>query len=160
MLKLEYIDTPGNILREDLTKIITRPEEVKLYFSEMMKLCRTHRGVGLAANQVGLRHNFFFVAPSVNLTGKAKVGHLCVNPYWEPVDADGARIEKGEGCLSLPDRKYDVHRWNVIQAVWYNTVGHRLQRKLRGLAAHVFQHEHDHLRGVTLEQSGVRSKVS
>ena len=155
-LKLQYITTPGNILREDLSSINTRSDDVKGLFSEMLKLCREHRGVGLAANQVGVRQNFFFVAPSVMLTGHAKVGHMCINPRWEAVESDGARVAKGEGCLSLPGRTYDVHRWNVIRTSWDNNVGHRVERKLRGLAAQVFQHEHDHLRGVTLEQSAVK----
>lgn len=154
-LKLHHIDTPGNILREDLSGIITRPDDVRHYFAEMKQLCQKHRGVGLAANQVGVRQNFFFVALSVKLTG-APAAHICINPTWEPVEAEGSYVAKEEGCLSLPDRRFDVRRWKVVRARWTSTQGHLIERRLRMTASQVFQHEHDHLRGITLLESRIK----
>ncbi len=146
-----------NILAEDLTSIVTEPADVAHMYRDMAQLCRGPRpGLGLAANQVGIRENFFFAAPGAKFEGKT-VGHLCINPTWRP-HPTGQEVEIfGEGCLSLPGELYAVKRWSTIFATWMNTQGHiRRDVKLRGQAAQVFQHEHDHLRGVTLRESGRR----
>jgi peptide deformylase len=165
MLSLQTIETPNHILHEDLTGIATTPEAIAAQqpglYAEMMRLCRTHRGLGLAANQVGLRMNLFFVASSVKLL-RCPGGHLILQPKWKPADRSSMYMAEGEGCLSLPavdepgSRRFYVNRWDAIDAEWINTSGHKVTRRLQGLAAQVFQHEHDHLRGVTLLESSLR----
>jgi peptide deformylase len=154
MITLYTNQHKNNILSADLTQIHTAPKQLpKSLLGDMTKLCREKKGVGLAANQISLRENLFFVAASVKLL-PAPVGQLCINPSWEPAcDADKI-THYGEGCLSLPGRVFTTQRWATIDAQWTNTQGHLVKRKLRGLAAQVFQHEHDHLRGLTLEVTG------
>jgi peptide deformylase len=57
--------------------------------------------------------------------------------------------------LSLPGRQFNVEReWSIL-ASWTNEMGHKVtDKKLVGLPAQVFQHEHDHLRGLTILQTG------
>ena len=123
-------------------------------------------GIGLAANQVGLRENVFFVAARARLLN-CPGGHLCINPAWTPHPKGKQYIAEAEGCLSLPKyndafrtdkRRFNVSRWDHILAEWTNTQGHVIKRPLRGVAAQVFQHEHDHLRGITLVESGTELK--
>lgn len=165
MLKIEKLDYAGNILREDLTGIQSDPAKIKAYHSEIQALCKKERGVGVAANQVGLRENFFFLAAEAKVPTKSgkPASHLCINPSWEPAHAADL-VQSVEGCLSIPRknlverRRFVVPRYNVIEAEWTNTVGHRVKMRLKGLAAIVFQHESDHLRGVTLVESGQELK--
>ena len=161
MLKLHLINTRHNILREDLTTLVTDIEELKPYHAELLRLCKEKHGVGIAANQVGLRMNFFFLTAGAKIPTSGSVksftAHICANPTWTPAK-DARTVAKHEGCLSLPGREFVVERYAAIDAEWTNMVGHRVQRRLANWAARVFQHEHDHLRGVTLLASGKEVK--
>lgn len=153
-MRIHKITDDNHILNEDLTGLVTDPFEVKRYYALMNRTCVSAGGVGLAANQVGLGMNFFFVAASVKLE-KGGAGVLCVNPEWRPCPDASIKCFEGEGCLSLPGKRFLVDRYTSILATWMNTQGHwRKNVKLTGLAAQVFQHEHDHLRGITLMESG------
>ena len=155
MLRIFKKSDAGNILNKDLTGIVTDPAWVAHYSKEMRELCRVLRGVGLAANQVGLTHNFFFAAAGAKVEKRGDAGLLCINPTWTPNPGAALLPINGEGCLSLPNRLFSVQRYTSILASWQNSQGHhRNNVKLTGLAAQVFQHEHDHLRGITLEESG------
>ncbi len=160
---------PGNedvkILLEDLTGITSNPKAISEYYGEMSRLCKENAGIGLAANQVGLRENFFFVAGKARLLPSPS-GVLVINPSWEPHRDAKQYVAKGEGCLSLPNpngvgtRKFDVPRWTKIVASWTDSAGNHVKpRTLSGLVAQVFQHEHDHLRGVILTMSGTEIKI-
>lgn len=137
------------ILREDLTKIETTAYEVRKHRARMEKLCRTHNGVGLAANQVGLRLNFFLAMPSAHLLN-SKISELVINPEWEP--EDDRKFVSEEGCLSLTKgQKFKVWRYSRIRARWTGGNGKPLDwRVLKVYAGTVFQHETDHLRGILL----------
>lgn len=144
----------GNILNEDLTNIETTPARVAHLFKELTTLCKVKSGLGVAANQVGLRENFFFAAAGAKFEGKT-TAHICIQPSWRPHPAAALVDVFGEGCLSLPGELYQTKRWSSILATWTNTQGHvRKDVRLSNIAAHVFQHEHDHLRGVTLRECG------
>lgn len=149
----------GNILSEDLTQIVTEPREVSYMFKELVTLCKASKGLGVAANQLGIRSNFFFAAAGAKFEGKT-TGHICINPSWKPHPSAEEIEIFGEGCLSLPGELYAVKRWTSILATWTNTQGHvRKDVKLIRQAAQVFQHEHDHLRGITLRESGQRLQL-
>ena len=159
MLKIHLLNTRDashNILLEDLTGILTEPASVKEYHQDLFRLCKEKHGVGVAANQAGLKMNFFFVMPKAgfpNKNGGKPVAHICVQPKYTPIPKTLV-VGGVEGCLSLPGREFVVPRHAVIQAEWLNAMGHPQSVKLKGLAARIFQHEHDHLRGIMLTQSG------
>jgi len=147
---------PGDpLLTEDLTSVVSDPLEIRnLYLMDMLRLCSEKHGVGLAANQVGLRMNFFVVTEGVKLQRNKAVAHACIHPVWRPAPK-AVETEFMEGCLSYPGRKFRVRRWSSVVASWQNALGHQVTDfPLKGLAAQVFQHESDHLRGVTLMSSG------
>lgn len=152
-MKLYTIHDKDHLLHTDLTSIQTDYKSLpKGLAAALETFCRAHRGVGVAANQLGMRENLFYVAASAKLL-PSNTGNICINPTWQP-RSTGLIFHKGEGCLSLPGRKFTTERFAVIDAEWTNTQGHRVKRRLRGLAAHVFQHEHDHLLGRTLLETG------
>ena len=144
----------NHILHKDLTGTAMTPDQVgKGWRADLIKLCRERNAAGLAANQLGVPMNFFFVAASVRMTGMP-VPQLCLNPSWTPVGECG-RTRMREGCKSLPD-EYHVVRWHCIDATWTDTLGKVQNRRLKGYGAEVYQHEHDHLRGLTLVETGSR----
>ena len=158
-MKIQKTTDADNILNEDLTQIDTTPDDVQHLHRELVTLCKVSKGLGVAANQLGRRQNFFFAAEGARFSGRS-VAHICIKPSWRPAPNTETIDIFGEGCLSLPGELYAVKRYPAILATWTNTQGHvRKDVKLRGVAAQVFQHEHDHLRGVTLRESGQRLKI-
>jgi peptide deformylase len=143
----------AGILREDLT---LRPDEnpanIRIYHKPMADLCRTKGGIGLAANQVGLRLKLFYVAANAKVP-TLMGGGLVINPSYEPV-GDPTSVSY-EGCLSIPGKSFSVARYGEILARWTNIHGHRFEQKLKNLAARVFQHEYDHLRGILISDKEV-----
>ena len=102
-------------------------------------------GLGLAANQVGLTQRFF------------AMGHDSFDVLQKPAILYNARIIKAseeveigeEGCLSFPNIYYNVYRAKQIEVEWQNMKGAMQGATLRGLEARCFQHELDHINGIT-----------
>lgn len=118
----------------------------------MIEVCIKEGGAGVAAPQVGVNANMFIYSPD------GAEYHMVFNPKWFP---DGSKKTKSiEQCLSLPkDEFYYVERYKYINVVYYSLSPNsnrfkKVTRKLRKDEAIIFQHESDHLKRVTLKESG------
>ena len=111
---------------------------------EMLELMRASNAIGLAGNQVGLLRRVFVM----KLTDGREIG--CFNPYIMYGDND--KIEGEEGCLSFPNLWLKVKRDNKISAMYLDNTGKRCIIELEGLDARCFQHELDHLDGITFTE--------
>jgi peptide deformylase len=96
------------------------------------------KGVGLAANQVG-------VATRVAVVGVENERLALVNPVI--LSAEGSAREE-EGCLSVPDVFGEVERPERIVVEATDVSGQRYRREASGLLARAIQHEIDHLDGI------------
>lgn len=99
--------------------------------------------LGLAAPQIGEQVRVI-IARIPLLT-------VCVNPEWTPT---GAKRPDFERCLSVAGGRYRVFRHIAINARWFTLEGEPRSARLTGLSAVVFQHEVDHLEGVTINRKG------
>lgn len=109
----------------------------------MLDLMYEAKGVGLAANQIGVPIRLFVANP----TGDKEDGEelMLINPVLQfPKGSDVAQ----EGCLSLPGTYADVKRPQKIELNAYDLSGKEIKRKVDGFLARVLQHELDHLDGV------------
>ena len=62
----------------------------------------------------------------------------------------GKTIEKAwEGCLSVPSLRGLVPRYTDISISYFDLQGEKHYQQLTGFIARVFQHELDHLNGIT-----------
>jgi peptide deformylase len=111
---------------------------------EMLELMRASKGIGLAGNQVGLLRRVFVM----QLQDGREIG--CFNPWIMLGDND--KIEGNEGCLSFPNLWLKVARHNKITASYLDNTGKPCIIELEGLDARCFQHELDHLDGVTFTE--------
>jgi peptide deformylase len=110
----------------------------------MMELMYDDRGIGLAANQVGLPYRFFVM--NVSSDAADKDGELVmINPV---VSKRSGMAEAEEGCLSLPEIYGQVKRPKKVTIAAYNMSGEEMQYEFDGLFARAVQHETDHLDGV------------
>lgn len=97
-------------------------------------------GYGLAANQIGLLIQAAVFWYPITNTG---VPHVLINPqileYHEPT------IIPGEGCLSIPNTRLIVNRFNRIKVL-----NNGKEYEVEGRLAEIIQHEVDHLNGMLI----------
>lgn len=132
------------VLRWKSKPIQSINEKLRSTIREMFDLMYSAKGIGLAANQVGLPFRFFVV----NVTADPEQQDeefVFLNPR--------IRRRKGatsgeEGCLSLPGLYANVERADEIVVEAYDLDGEGFEMELDELPARVVQHETDHLDGV------------
>jgi len=112
--------------------------------SEMLETMRSSNGIGLAANQVGLLRRVFVM----KLQDGREIG--CFNPWI--MFGNNDKITGEEGCLSFPNLWLKVKRDNKITASYLDNTGKQCIIELEGIDARCFQHELDHLDGVTFTE--------
>jgi peptide deformylase len=98
-------------------------------------------GIGLSANQVGLRDRCFVMS----VGGQ---DWACFNP--EIVNSDNDYVEFNEGCLSFSGDSCIISRPNTINVRFQDVHGNWQETTLLGLTSRCFQHELDHLNGITM----------
>ncbi len=102
------------------------------------------RGVGLAANQIGVPLRVFvFDCPDDE--DIRHLGHL-VNPRL--TEADGIVLRGPEGCLSLPGLEAGMERYDHAVAEGVTQDGAPARIEGSGFFARCLQHESDHLEGL------------
>lgn len=111
---------------------------------EMLETMKANNGIGLAGNQVGLLRRVFVM----KLSNGKELG--CFNPWI--MFGDNDKIEGNEGCLSFPNLWLKVERHNKITAAYLDNTGKQCIIELEGLDARCFQHELDHLDGITFTE--------
>ena len=111
---------------------------------EMLELMRSSNALGLAGNQVGLLRRVFVMRTA---DGR-ELG--CFNPWI--MFGDNNKIEGNEGCLSFPNLWLKVSRHNKITASYLDNAGKSCIIELEGIDARCFQHELDHLNGITFTE--------
>jgi len=111
---------------------------------EMLETMKANNGIGLAGNQVGLLRRVFVM----KLQDGRELG--CFNPWI--MFGDNDKINDNEGCLSFPNLWLKVQRHNKITAAYLDNTGKQCIIELEGIDARCFQHELDHLNGVTFTE--------
>lgn len=132
---------PDEALRGVARHVDACDHHVDALAGDMLELMQRHRGIGLAAPQVGLRLRLIV----------ADIGEgplAVVNPFVVPVGLDTDVM--AEGCLSLPGVELGIRRVLSIELHGADPSGKPLHLELKGLMARVVQHEVDHLDGILI----------
>jgi peptide deformylase len=104
------------------------------------------RGVGLAANQIGVGLRVF-VYDCPDAAGERHVGHV-VNPVLLPASPFAGLATEAEGCLSVPGPRADLPRPGVATVNGSDRNGAPITVSGTGTLARCLQHETDHLDGI------------
>ena len=158
MAILPIYEVPHPVLSEVSVPVTEINAEICRLLDNMAETMFAAPGIGLAAVQVGVPKRLLVAAVPVR-DGLAReeeedpelgsAAHLCelINPV---VVERGGSICYDEGCLSVPEMTVEVERaeWIRIEALDRN--GKDLSLVAEGFYAVVFQHELDHLDGLTL----------
>lgn len=140
---LKVIHYPDPRLRKVSAEVTTFDESLKALTDRMFTLMREHRGVGLAAPQVGINVRLFVINP----TGKPEDDAIYINPVLS--EADGEE-EGEEGCLSIPTLQVNVWRSKTMRIDACDLAGNPFSQTATGYLARIWQHEFDHLNGTMI----------
>jgi peptide deformylase len=142
MAILPILRYPHQALLAECEPVRDITPDIERLVQDMIETMHAAPGVGLAANQVGVR----LKVAVVDLTAGESKGEILVliNPR---VLENAGRYVEDEGCLSLPGFTERVVRPDrcVIEAMDLN--GKVLKLEGVGLMARAFNHEIDHLDG-------------
>ena len=127
------------VLREAATPVETFDDALRGLADDMFETMYAAPGVGLAANQVGLRMSCF-----VYDDREGHAGFVANPELSEPEDEETFE----EGCLSIPGPYHPLVRALRVRLRGANEDGSPLDIRAEGLLARIFQHETDHLTGM------------
>jgi peptide deformylase len=113
-------------------------DEVRRLITDMFETMDAAKGIGLAANQVG-------IARRVAVVDVEDDRFALVNPRI--VETEGREAAE-EGCLSIPEIYADVSRPERIVVEALDANGAPFRKEATGLKARAIQHEIDHLDGI------------
>src|SRR5262249_55063946 len=141
---MEILPYPHPALRWKSKPILEINDDLRRVVAEMFELMYAAKGIGLAANQVGLPYRLFIL----NLTADPEIKDeevVFINP--EILKRKGSTGGE-EGCLSYPGMYGQVKRAAKVEIEAFDLKGECFQYSLDDLAARAVQHETDHLDGV------------
>ena len=130
------------------TDTIKGYDDLERFETDMIKMMLDESGMGLAANQIGITKRFF------------AIGHNSFDTFqkhaiiWNPqvINSSKEKVIDIEGCLSFKNVFVKVERPKVIEVQYETTQGKTRSAKLDGMESKCFQHELDHLDGITFNK--------
>ncbi len=127
------------VLRERATRVETFDAALRRLAEDMIETMHAAPGVGLAANQVGLRLACFVYDDRDGHAGFVANPELSAFEDEETID---------EGCLSVPGPYHPTSRALRVRLAGVDLDGKAVDVRAEGLLARIFQHETDHLKGM------------
>ena len=142
----KIVKFPNSILREKIPVFdFNKDVDAAQLEKDLLETMYANNGIGLSANQVGLKHRVFVMGHRDN----PQLGQAFFNPE---VVSNTENIEDlPEGCLSFPEIYVKVKRPSAINARWQNKLGEWQESEFRGYDCKCFLHELDHLEGITFK---------
>ncbi|GMO31356.1 MAG: peptide deformylase [Termitinemataceae bacterium] len=137
---MQVITLGDDVLRQKATAVKKFDDELRRNCADMLDLLHKHKGIGLAAPQVGLMQRFFVIHIEND------VPRIFINPSVISTSEETAPLE--EGCLSLPGVWAEVVRSKKIMVQAWNESGKTFTLEASGILARCILHEYDHLEGV------------
>lgn len=149
-IELRIHTWPDNILKKKCRQVEIVDGSIRRLLDEMLFLMRENKGVGLAANQAGLDLRLIVIED------RGEVIKL-VNPK---IMKKEGRMTFLEGCLSFPGIELKIKRAKKIWVSSLNEKGEAVDYEAEGLLAVIFQHEIDHINGVSfIEKVSLLEKI-
>lgn len=130
------------VLRMETKLVEDVDEKVHSLVQDMIDTMYEAPGVGLAANQIGISRRIAIFDAQDELGPR-----VMINPVVVETAGDW---EYDEGCLSVPDRYWEITRPAFARVTALNLDGDEVEYAGDGLLGRVLQHEVDHLDGYLL----------
>ncbi len=149
---------PDPVLKKPTDRVDVIDEEIRKIVQDMFDTMYHEEGVGLAANQIGIPLRIM-VIDTTSKKDAPPVKAVLINP--ELLQSEG-RITYREGCLSFPGLSVEVQRARRVLVRAWDLEGQVKEYDLEGFPAIVFQHEFDHLNGITFidRLNGIKRRLA
>ena len=137
-------------LHHPTKKVRDVTDEIRTLVDDMFDTMEAAEGVGLAANQVGVRWRIFVYDCTHDPEAGPDARGVVVNPVLEkehvsPLSADPEADL--EGCLSVPGESFPTARSDWARVTGTDLDGNPISVEGTGLLGRCLQHETDHLDG-------------
>lgn len=140
MAVLEILKDAATPLKKVAKRVNEVDGDLQKLVEDMTETMQTARGIGLAANQVGVLRRVIIVlfedGPRAYINPK-------VVKWSKNTDS------RDEGCLSFPNIYGEVERDLCVTIEAQDVELNKQRFTVEGLGARIFQHEIDHLNGIT-----------
>ena len=140
MKALKIITDPDKRLRKKSESVHDFDNQLKQFSEAMLATMYKEKGIGLAAPQVNKLIRLIVLDTSENRDEPM----VFVNPV---IDSHQGNVDSNEGCLSVPDIKADIRRFESILFSAQSIHGKNISFAADGLLSVCLQHEIDHLDG-------------
>ncbi|MDO8488136.1 MAG: peptide deformylase [bacterium] len=146
----QIVTVPSEILRTPalpVEALDSRIQKVLVNMGKALRKAVNPTGVGLAAPQIGETLQIFMIRPQADGPITTFINPQITKYSQRQISPTG---KKGvyEGCLSLPNHYAPIKRSSSV-TVKFQDANMRFQTQVfSGFAAHVIQHEMDHLNGI------------
>ena len=130
------------VLRQKAAPVAAVDDAVRRLVDDLFETMRAARGVGLAANQIGVARR----VAVVDVGDDDPPALVLINPVILE-RGEESKVEE-EGCLSIPEIFGDVKRPASIVVEALDRDGRPFRAAAEGYKARAIQHEIDHLDGI------------
>ena len=144
IMPLRIVTYPHEALFWTADPVVEITDEVRNAARQMVALMIQNKGAGLAATQVALKYRMFVAKP----TPSRALAQVFINPELSKVSDKKAWLN--EGCLSHPGLSVPMSRHKRVTITALDLDGNRFKLKGIGFEARVWQHEIDHLNGISI----------
>ena len=141
---LETVSTPFDFA----TDTIPHYNDLEKFEVDVVNAMHGAYGMGLAANQIGITKRFFAIGHNTFDTFQKSA--IIWNPLIKTQSEE--KVFDVEGCLSFKDIFVKIERPKQIEVQYETTQGKTRFAKLVGMESKCFQHELDHLDGITFNK--------
>jgi len=142
---------PDPMLRKICLPVTEVNSSIIHMINKMSKIMYHHKGIGLAAPQVG----------SLDCVIIADIGEGLISMINPEILTGFGEDYLEEGCLSLPETRVNVKRQESIFVRYLDKNEREKESEIGGLTARVIQHEIDHLNGVLIiDYAPVEERIS
>ena len=139
----KLITVPDEILRKKSQNIEKINQEEKKLINDLFETMYHHKGIGLAAIQVGIPKRVIVL--DVQQKDEQKKPLCFINPVIKDLSKEKSRYE--EGCLSIPNTFIEIERPKTCIVEYIDIEGKKKNMKCDDLLSTCVQHEINHLDG-------------
>ncbi len=145
-MAVRKVVTYGHPVLRKVSSDITDFSNIDSLIQDLFDTMYEFDGIGLASNQIGIDKRVFVVDISHMEESDEESDKPLVFINGRVDNTVGSDVDS-EGCLSLPEIRINVERYESIRYKYLDRDLNKHSKNFSGLLARIIQHENDHLDG-------------
>ena len=145
-MAVKKVVTYGHPVLREVSSDITDFSNIDSLIQDLFDTMYEFDGIGLASNQIGIDKRIFVVDISHMEESDEESNKPLVFINGRVDNTVGSDVDS-EGCLSLPEIRINVERYESIRYKYLDRDLNKHSTNFSGLLARIIQHENDHLDG-------------